>query len=275
MNRKPYNKLNKNDFDNIIKIYYDKNNINKSFEQMSVIADVSERAFSRVLVEHGINTRLKNRYVINNELYFDNINTEDKAYFIGLLFADGYVGNNNEIVITLKNIGNTKEILTKLVDDIESNIKIKHIEHIATGFETDSTFLKLSFSNIHINKTLKNIGLGSHKENTRQCIPCQIISNNLERHLIRGLYDGDGCISVKNKHMKTPQKTISFMGNKTLLLEVQNILETKLLLNHTAIRESFNSSKISELRYGGNRQVNKIKEYLYTDAHVYLSHKQI
>ena len=94
---KPYNKLNQNDKDIIISNYY--NNVDLNFKELASICNVSERAFSRVLKENNINTKLKNRYIIKNEHYFDNIDTETKAYFLGLLFADGYVGSNNEIII--------------------------------------------------------------------------------------------------------------------------------------------------------------------------------
>lgn len=275
MIKRPYNKLNVEDFNNIINIYYETKNIKLSFSRMSDMANVSERAFSRVLMENGVNTKLKNRYVIKNENYFDNIDTEDKAYFIGLLFADGYVGNNNEIAITLKNTGNTREVLLKLISNMESNIELTDILTMKTGFNTKSTFIKLSFSNIHINNALKNIGIGCHKEDSRLNIPKQIIDNKLESHFIRGLYDGDGGVGIKNKHMPTPQLVISFMGGNNLLKEIKVILESELKLNNNTIRESYNSDKIFELRYGGNKQVNRIKEYLYSNAHIYLSHKQI
>ena len=89
----PYNKLTESDKDNIISIYYNPNYKNFTFKQMANLCGVSERAFSRVLTEKGINTKLKNRYKIENEKYFDEINTEKKAYFLGLLFAEWYVGN--------------------------------------------------------------------------------------------------------------------------------------------------------------------------------------
>ena len=62
---KPYNKLNQNDKDIIISNYY--NNVDLNFKELASICNVSERAFSRVLKENNINTKLKNRYIIKNE----------------------------------------------------------------------------------------------------------------------------------------------------------------------------------------------------------------
>lgn len=57
---------------------------------------VSERAVSRVLVEAGINTRRKNRYTLN-ENYFDVIDSQTKAYLLGLIAADGCVTSKNYV----------------------------------------------------------------------------------------------------------------------------------------------------------------------------------
>lgn len=273
MSKKPYNILTKKDKELIISTYYNNSNINLTFKEMANLCTVSERAFSRVLVENGINTRLKNRYVISNEDYFKMIDTENKACFLGLLFADGYVGNENQIVITLKNVYNAIDILNTLISEIGSNMDIKVVS-VKNSFKTNNTFVKLSFSNKNINLALKKLGLGNHKETSRMSIPNEIINNNLESHFIRGLYDGDGSFYIKNKNMKTPQKAIAFMGNSILLTEVKKILEYNLQLNDTKIRQSTNSNKISELRYGGNKQISRISEYLYKNAHIYLNHKK-
>lgn len=271
----PYNKLTESDKNNIISIYYNPNYKNFTFKQMANLCGVSERAFSRVLTEKGINTKLKNRYKIENEKYFDEINTENKAYFLGLLFADGYVGNENQIIIELRDVGNTKKILDTFVSELKSNIDIKINNHKKTGgFSTNSTFLKISFSNKYINEALKKLGLGSHKGLSRFNIPKEVIDNKLQAHFIRGLFDGDGSSYIKNKNRKTPQKCITFMGNDSLLLEIREILVNELNVNRNNIRKSTNSDKISELRFGGNKQVEKISNYLYNNSHIYLDFKK-
>lgn len=273
MSNIPYNKLTKEDKLNIISTYYDTKFNQYSFKRMANLCNVSNRAFSRVLVESGINTKLKNRYIIKNEDYFKNINNENKAYFLGLLFADGYIGNENQIILTLKDKGNTRDILNKFIFDLESNIKIDTVKP-SCGYKTTNNFLKISFSNKTINTSLKNLGLGNHKETSRYFIPDEIIKNNLQSHFIRGLYDGDGSLSIKNKHMITPQRTISFLGGNNLLLQIKQIFIDELGVNDNKIRKSPNSDKISELRFSGNKQVERIKEYLYKNSHIYLDFKK-
>ena len=271
---KPYNKLNQNDKDIIISNYY--NNVDLNFKELASICNVSERAFSRVLKENNINTKVKNRYIIKNEHYFDNIDTETKAYFLGLLFADGHVGSNNEIILYLKDIGNTYYVLNVLIKELESNIKIKRMDtkNKEGCFKSNSFFYKLNMSNKCLNNALKQHGVGNHKKSSRFEIPKDVLSNNLENHFIRGLFDGDGSVYLKNKNKPTPQKTVSFLANPSLLLQIKHILEKELKLNNVQIRKSYNSDKISELRYGGNNQVQRISNYLYSNANIYLSHKK-
>lgn len=49
------------------------------------------------------------KYNININ-YFDNFNTEDKSYFLGLLFADG---SNNGKKVSISLSGDDKTILEK------------------------------------------------------------------------------------------------------------------------------------------------------------------
>ncbi|GIM28209.1 hypothetical protein CPJCM30710_08750 [Clostridium polyendosporum] len=85
----------------IINIYYDRKEL--TFVEISDLLGVSEGSVARVLTESGINTKRKNRYTLNEE-YFNIIDDENKAYILGLLYADGYVGDNhfNNFVLQLK-----------------------------------------------------------------------------------------------------------------------------------------------------------------------------
>lgn len=274
-----YNQLNKEDKENILHIYYNKENLKMSFSDMSKKCGVSKRAFSRVLSEYNIDTKIKRRYKIKNETYFDNIDTEIKAYFVGLLFADGYNGHNNEISISLKNCENTKNIFQIFLNEIGAeNLEIVQFS-VSSGYKTKNTFLKISFSNKYINESLKKIGMSDHKELSRKNIPTDVIKNNLENHFIRGLFDGDGSYTLINENVKLKYENkivkkpyISFLSNEKLLLEIKEIFHEHLDTNDVMIRSSTNSNKISELRYKG-KQVNKILDFLYNNATIYLTHK--
>ena len=67
--------------------------------------DISHRCYLNVLKEFNINGKLKNRYAIN-ESYFDIIDNDSKAYILGYIAADGYVGDEhfNNVIISSNDI---------------------------------------------------------------------------------------------------------------------------------------------------------------------------
>jgi len=72
----------------------EKNIINqyKSGVSMNVLSsenNVDSSTIKRVLVKNNIQIRKVSKKYYFNESYFKKINTEDKAYFLGFLFADG------------------------------------------------------------------------------------------------------------------------------------------------------------------------------------------
>ena len=91
---KSYKELSNLDKEEILNYYYKYKNEN--FKTIAKKLNVSQRSVPRVLQEYGVNTRLKNRYVIKNENYFENIDTEFKAYALGFIYADGFVGVHND-----------------------------------------------------------------------------------------------------------------------------------------------------------------------------------
>ena len=97
----PYNKLTDENRKDILETYFTR--IDITIPKISDYLNISTRAVARVLKDNNINTARLNRYTLN-EYYFENIDTERKAYLLGLLFADGFVGDEkyNNVVIDLK-----------------------------------------------------------------------------------------------------------------------------------------------------------------------------
>ena len=133
-----------------------------------------------------MNNRNK-KYQINENI-FNNIDSEEKAYFLGFLMADGY---NNEtrysVRLCLKEedvcvLESLKNILYPNNDKPIGYIKRKD------GFNLNY----LDICNKHISKTLANLGMIQAKTFKLQY---PNISNTMNKHFIRGYFDGDGCIN--------------------------------------------------------------------------------
>lgn len=267
---KPYNMLNEQEKKNIIEAFYNKNNIGKSFKEMANECNVSERAFSRVLKDNNINGKNKNRYRLNDK-YFRIIDNEHKAYWLGLLYADGYVGNEkfNNIVISLTI--SDMYILEEFAKDIEFTGDIR-IDKNAGGFSNGTAKAVLNFSSIEMAKDLRRIGLYPGKSQTMTSIPD--IPEELVPHFIRGYFDGDGSIHTtkyyeNNNGRKRYRKrnVFSMIGTADFLANVKKYIPVKLT------KQRCKSENMEYLVCNVDSRLLCIYDYLYSNATIFLTRK--
>jgi len=207
-----------------------------------------------------------NRKYSLNECYFENIDSEDKAYFLGLLYADGSLNPNNStirIMLQERDI----DILKKFQSCINSNRPMRYIitpkSHQQNCYSVDTSsgkmMIDLQKQGCFINKTY------ILKFPTEGQVP-----NNLIHHFIRGYFDGDGCINLHTK-----SSTFSIIGTLDFLIELQKIIIRECGLNFTKIPPKHKTNNIiCYLRYSGNVSNFKIREFLYKDATIYLQRKK-
>lgn len=196
-----------------------------------------------------------------NHDYFHDIDTEEKAYWLGFLYADGYVSKdstNMELSLAEKDVSH----LIKFNECLSSTYEIKN-----RVVELDGKFYnscRLIFSSSVLKRDLCSHG----------CIPQKTfdlkmpnIDDNLMRHFIRGYFDGDGCISLQDTLNKT-QMTFS-SGCYSFLEELSTYLN-RILDISLYVREA---RTCYEIRLFNNMVKIKILNYMYEDAHVYLDRK--
>jgi hypothetical protein len=126
--------------------------------------------------------------------FFDNIDTEEKAYVLGFFFADGHVSyDNNQITFRLAE--KDEEILTKIANAMGAKdvpIRKNYINN------RGCVASELGLSSIELCISLIKLGISSNKTYNLE-IPISYIPTHLERHLIRGMIDGDGTIHITNR----------------------------------------------------------------------------
>lgn len=222
---------------------------------------ISQRAYVQVLREKGINSKLKNRYTLD-EHYFDEIDTPNKAYFLGLIAADGFIGGNNFSIYSID-----KEILNFFKKEI------KFPGELTEGhgnFENSKTGFYLRFSSKQIVSSLKKHGIYTNKSLSFSEIP--EISENLKRHFLRGYFDGYDSVSFSyrtysNKYTY-PRLTISIIGTNEFLLNF--IEEANIKSFH------INKSKTEKMKYlmiTNKSDICNIYKLFYDDAELFLERK--
>lgn len=188
-----------------------------------------------------------------NDDYFNVIDSEEKAYWLGFLMADGY---NNEkegkIEISLKS---TDRYLLELFNKhIESDYKIskkKIGKHEA---------VRLTIRSQKMSKDLSRHGCVQAKSLILQFpkVPLE-----LEHHFLRGYFDGDGSVSVNESKRMYKFHLIGTEDFLTKARQVMGMQEVKMYQKGSAF----------DLAYGGKGNLVKLYNYLYQDAANFLQRK--
>lgn len=232
---------------------------NCSIEKLSKEFRLNSRWLSKKLKLDGIIVNNEhNRLKFDNKV-FDVIDKPEKAYWLGFLFADGYVSNGEKT--------NNIELSLKLSDK-DHLIKYKKFLKAENDVKTDSFRCRFTITNKYFRERLIELGCTNNKSLTLRFPDIDIFSNkDLIRDFIRGYVDGDGCLClVKGKH---PQ--LSILGTKEFLNELQKHLPTKII--HKLSRNDYKSdSNTFVLSFNGKTAV-KIAAFLYRKTKTNLSRK--
>lgn len=202
-----------------------------------------------------------NRLYLVNHNFFDVIDTEEKAYILGFVYADGAV-HKRSLIVTLSS--KDKKQLEKIKACLQSEHPIN--DHIRKAWKGGKRY-KASTLNIthgHLAKRLKSLGIIKKRPNLENCI--SQIPNHLIHHWIRGLIDGDGSFHTK--------PGFGIVGGKPLLEFIRKTFTSEIELNPNIKIHKHPTAKVYSLVYGGRIQAQKIANYLYKDATIWLERKR-
>lgn len=104
-------------------------------------------------------------------------------------------------------------------------------------------------------------------------IDLKLISKELMNHFIRGVFDGDGCIS-SYKREKSIKNSFTLAGSFSLVNNIQQYLIDVLELSKTKISKLGKSKNSHYFTYASFGEVLKIRDFLYKDANVFLARKK-
>lgn len=231
--------------------------------------NISCPAVCGLLNRRGIKRRdqslAQRKYYINQD-YFDEIDSQKKAYFIGILYADGYNDTSrNAISLSLKE--DDVAILKSFTHLLQPNKPLQYIKynHI---HKTWSNQYRMVIANKHISNKLLELGIPRAKSFI-VTFPCWLRYDMIP-HFIRGFFDGNGWVS---KNTKKP--AISIVSTESFCVSLAIILKNKLNIDsyvRPRHRERHNSIRMLELT--GRHVVGKFIEYIYKDAEIYMIRKQ-
>ena len=220
---------------------------------------LSKQTIGAILKSKNIIRKRTSKYIFD-ENYFEKIDSEHKAYWLGFLYADGYV-NLKKIRFEFGLID--KDILEKFANDIGiSKDKIKERQTKCNNKYFKS--YRLTLESKKLVQDLINAGCMERKSFILKFPSFDIVPRNLMQHFIRGFYDGDGCHKAKSK-------TKCFIGTVSILDGIRKILR-----EDTKIKGKMNITKSRNIYYlrFGISDTNILNEYMYNNCTIYLERKK-
>lgn len=234
-----------------------------TFKDLSDIFAISPTAIKGLLNRRGYiakpQSELQRKYTLN-ESFFDHIG-EVQAYFLGILYADGYNDTDrNAINLSLKE--SDADILTRLNIEIGSNRPLQFINAKKYN-DNNSNQRRLVISSKKISTRVAELGCTKNKTFTIK-YP-EWITPAMSNHFVRGYFDGDGCI------MDT---SVNIVGTLDFCDGLADIFMGIGILNpYIRARHKERGHNIRMIEVSGRRQCKILLDWVYKDATIYLHRK--
>ena len=228
----------------------------------------NRKRLSSLLKHEGYSIKKNNQKYNYNDKVFEKIDTEEKAYWLGFLYADGNIRVIGQKALVVSLSAKDEVHLEKFKNFISPDHKIsKEKVFLETTSKTYNS-VRLSITNSKIVDDL--IAHGCVPEKTF-ILSFPKLQDNLIKHFIRGYFDGDGTAAKING-----KSCFGILGaSKNFISEIEKHLNqyAKVSKKNIAERNRIGRNTLYEFRYGAQVDIIKIYHYLYDDATVYLERK--
>lgn len=246
----------------------------ESCNRISKDYDCSSQNISYILKKRGVVVKNHKNQLIRkyqlNENYFDVIDCEHKAYWLGFLYADGSVWTEHRrerVTIFLQE--RDRYILELFLKDIGSD---SPLSCRPPKQSTHQYQYGVTINNKHMSNQLSNLGCHQNKTFTLKFPSDDIVPNELIHHFIRGFWDGDGSILITQQNKK-PKLILSCVGTVDICNNIQQILKKELNINSRINIDKRHQKTTRQMFIAGNIQAQKFANWLYKDATIYLTRK--
>ena len=252
----------------------DYQNSRLSKKELIIKHNITHWTFTSIREKHNISKRKRNapttkKLIALDERYFQNIDTNDRAYWLGFIAADGCIlerlkRKENYILsigLSIKDITHLEKFKKDISADFPIVINNQFHKKMKKYYET--AYLRVSRTIMC--EDLINHGVGRKKS---QELSLPNLPDNLMRHYIRGYFDGDGCWTISR------QASMCFgiiSSVESFAIELREFIKNKCALENSA-KLSFNKNAYQFI-YGGNIQCKRIYDYLYGDGGPWLDRK--
>lgn len=208
-------------------------------------------------------TGRKNKYGYDRNK-FAKIETEEDAYWLGFITADGCIieGRWLHLGLAEKDIDHVRKFCKYMgYSSEETEQAIKHT--VGGAYTKDNPVVAIKVCSLQIIENLKDKGIQPRKSGKEKPYICS--STELEKAYVRGLIDGDG-------YIRSTQYGMGIVGSYEICKYVQDFITKNICdISSNSIREH---GIIYKLELTGRIQTTNILSYLYKNSNVYLERKR-
>lgn len=259
-----YNTFSDELYNRIIKLYLNK------CTQKKICYDllVSEMGIKKTLRRNKIKMRSYsecNRKYSLNEHYFDVVDTQNKAYILGLLYADGcnHIGHHS---VTLSLQECDKDVVKFVKDELEYDGPIRLVELNKKNPKYKNQYT-LCINSEYLSARLEELGVINAKS-LKLTFP-EWLQDDMLPHFIRGYFDGDGCVWYDNKRNKCTTQTV---GTRDFCNKLSSILSS-FNCKHSIKHPKICHDNTVIVQTGGNKSSLAFLSWIYQDAEFYMDRK--
>lgn len=205
-----------------------------------------------------------------DDAFFERIDTQEKAYWLGFIAADGSVSDDRQ-AFDLALSSQDRDHLSRLLAAIDGNYPIHDLMN--DGFPRSA----VQICSEPFVRNLNKHGIISNKT-YRLTFP--ELDPTLTRHYLRGYVDGDGSFQAPQESYTrldgTRGRSLFFEMVSTLAfcVSARSFLCDQLGTGFTRLKSCGGNDVAYKLRLKGNRQLLPLVHFLYEGATIYLPRKR-
>ena len=204
-----------------------------------------------------------------DENFFKCINTEEKAYILGFICADGHIEKDRlNITVSIKD----RDILEKIKYAMHSNHPIKEVQRTNPYKKTNRENLILSelmIGSVELVKPLFNMGLTTNKTYTLNGDILKYIPKYLIRDFLRGYFDGDGNVFFGRRYSSGYKYNVNICGNEDFLLKSFQVY----FPSNNKLYKDLYSRQCYVWKISQKDKVRDFMYYLYYNSSIFLQRK--
>lgn len=243
--------------------YYKQNVV--AYAELSKKFGICCPTIGKIIKEAGLKPYTKTR-IYNptiDENYFSNIDSANKAYFLGLIVTDDNLYRNpkGENIVSLTLSENDRYLLE--IFRKELGLK-KEISFDGRGC------CQLSILSNKLYSDLENLGVEPRKSTTISSLPQ--VPDQYVRDLIRGIIDGDGSIQAHQTKSRFKHSLGISSGNALFLKDFANTLYKFINIKHNKIYE-YQDKQTCMLTWASYQDMYEFYKFLYYPGCICMTRK--